>query len=104
MLIELILLFMLGITFIYVGYLIWKKEKISLIHSYHYTKVKEQDKKLYTKMMGKGVLMIGIGMILTGIIDYITKTAYGWFAFAFFFILGFATIVEAQKKYNGGVF
>lgn len=104
MLIELILLLILGITFIYLGYLIWKKEKISLIHSYHYTKVKEQDKKSYTKMIGKGVLMIGIGMILTGIIDYITKTAYGWFVFAFFFFLGLVINVKAQKKYNGGIF
>lgn len=104
MLIELILLPILGVVFIYLGYLIWKKEKITLIHSYHYTKVNEQDKKPYTELMGKGVLMIGIGMILTGIIDYITKTAYGWFVFAVFFIFGFAIIIKAQKKYNGGFF
>ncbi len=104
MLIELIVLPILGVVFIYLGYLIWKKEKISLIHSYHYTKVKEQDKKAYTQLMGKGVLLMGIGMILTGVIDYVTKTAYGWFVFGFFFIIGFIIITIAQKRYNGGLF
>ena len=31
--------------FLYLGYLLWKKEKIDIIHAYHHTKVKEKDKK-----------------------------------------------------------
>ena len=30
-----------------------EKERINLIHDYHYTKVKEKDKKAYTSIMGK---------------------------------------------------
>ncbi len=104
MLIELIVLSIIGIVFVSVGFLIWKKEKSSLIHSYHYTKLKEQDKKAYTQLMGKGVLLMGVGMILTGVIDYVTKTAYGWFAFGIFFVMGFVIITIAQRKYNGGFF
>lgn len=104
MLFELIFMSILGVIFIWMGFLIWKKEKITLIHSYHYTKVKEEDKKAYTQQMGKGVIIIGIGMILTGGIDYVTETAYGWIFFILCFIIGFVFIIRAQKKYNGGLF
>ena len=30
----------LGFIFVYVGFLIWKKKKINLIHAYHYKNVK----------------------------------------------------------------
>lgn len=49
---ELILLLLVGFLCIYLGWEIWKKEKITLIHDYHYKKVKDADKKLYTEQMG----------------------------------------------------
>ncbi len=52
--------------------------------------------------MSNGVLLIGVGMILTAIIDYVAKTAYGWFIFVVFFIMGFVIITIAQRRYNGG--
>lgn len=104
MLLELIIMTVVGLLCIYLGFMIWKKEKISLIHSYHYKRVKECDKKDYTARMGKSILIIGIGMILTGFIDYITKTAYGWFFFVSFFAISFVIMFKTQKKYNGGVF
>ena len=35
----------LGSILIVCGYLIWKKQKISLIRRYHYKRVKDQDRK-----------------------------------------------------------
>ena len=35
----------LALVFIYLGCLMWKKEKITLLHSYHYDKVSPSDKK-----------------------------------------------------------
>ncbi len=93
-----------GLLCVGMGLLIWKKEKITLIHSYHYTKVREEDKKAYTSLLGKGLLIIGIGCILTGIINYWTNTDYGWFVFALSFIIGFWLMGKAQKKFNGGWF
>lgn len=58
MLFKLIILLLVGALFIWLGILIWKKEKISLIHFYHYTKVKAEDKNAYTALMGKGVFVI----------------------------------------------
>lgn len=37
-----------GILFLILGWLIWKKEKITLLHDYHYAKVKPEDRKAYT--------------------------------------------------------
>ena len=36
-----------ALVFIYLGCLMWKKEKITLLHSYHYDKVSPSDKKVY---------------------------------------------------------
>ncbi|MEG1782688.1 MAG: DUF3784 domain-containing protein [Oscillospiraceae bacterium] len=104
MLIELIVMTLIGLIFIYLGLMIWKKQKKSLIHSYHYTRVKEKDIKAYTEMMGKGVLLIGIGCVFTGVFDYITKSAGGWVGFGMAFFWGLSLIVKAQKKYNGSIF
>lgn len=101
---ELLLMVLLGLLLLFLGWRIWKKEQITLIHSYHYKKVSEEDKKDYTEEIGKSIIFIGIGMILTGIIDFITNTAYGWLFFTIFFILGFIKILQAQKKYNNGLF
>ncbi|MGL5540451.1 MAG: DUF3784 domain-containing protein [Erysipelotrichaceae bacterium] len=104
MLFELILLSILGFVFIGMGLVIWKKEKINLIHSYHYKKVSEQNKKAYTKGMGIGLITMGVGMLLSGGLNYVANTHYGWFLFGFFFGIGISIILKVQKKYNGGVF
>lgn len=101
---EFALMVLLGLLFLYLGWRIWKREEITLIISHHHQKVSEEDKKHYTEEMGKSIIFIGIGMVLTGIIDFITKTVYGWLFFSIFFILGFIKMFQAQKKYNGGMF
>ena len=100
MLLELIVLLIIGIIFLIVGLSIWKREKINLIHDYHYKNVAEADKKEYTALMGKGAIIIGIGIILTGIIDFITQTGWGWIAFGGCFVGGFGLMVYAGMKYN----
>lgn len=95
---------LLGLLFLYLGWRIWKKEHISLIHSYHYKKVSPEDKKAYTEEMGKAMTIMGIGMLLTGIVDFSTKTEYGWILFIIFFIIGTIKMFKAQKKYNHGIF
>lgn len=36
---SLLIMIPLAMLFFILGFLVWKKEKINLIHSYHYTKV-----------------------------------------------------------------
>ncbi|ABX41896.1 DUF3784 domain-containing protein [Lachnoclostridium phytofermentans] len=101
---ELVFLVLIGLIFSFLGWRIWKKEQITLIHDYHYTKVIEKDKKPYTEKMGKACIVMGIGMILTGAIDFITTTFYGWIFFGVCFIIGLIIMIFAQLKYNGGLF
>ena len=101
---ELFFLLIVGILFFCLGWEIWKKEKISLIHDYHHKKVKDSDKKAYTTIMGKSLLIIGVGIILTGVIDFITHTLYGWWIFGIAFCIRLIIIVYAQVKYNHGLF
>lgn len=71
----------LALIFIYLGWLIWKKEKITLLHSYHYDKVSPSNKKLFCKISGWGVLLIGIGLLVTAIMIGITDSALSFIAF-----------------------
>lgn len=87
-LLQFILLLTIGIVFLVIGWLIWKKEKITLIHSYHYNKVSDTNKRAYTALVGKGTLIIGTGIIVTGIIDLITQTGWGWIVFGVSFFVG----------------
>ena len=49
----------LALVFMYLGYVMWKKEKITLLHSYHYDKVSPSDKRNFCKISGCGVISIG---------------------------------------------
>ncbi|MEG1800627.1 MAG: DUF3784 domain-containing protein [Oscillospiraceae bacterium] len=104
MLFEVVFAVPIGLIFIYLGLRIWKNQQISLIHEYHYKKVSDDDKAPYTAAMGKNLILMGAGIIAAGVIDYFTKTGYGWAAFALCFVVGFVGMMKAQKKYNGGLF
>lgn len=90
----------LGVLFFIIGLLIWKKEKIELIHSYHYEKVSGENVKAYTALMGKGMIVISAGMILTGLINYLAHTERGWIIFGIGFATGIVLMVNAGRKYN----
>ncbi|WP_242996520.1 DUF3784 domain-containing protein [Coprococcus sp. AF21-14LB] len=101
---ELIFMSLIGILCLYLGWEIWKKEKITLIHDYHHKRVKDIDKKAYTGQMGKGMLIIGAGVMLTGIVDFITTSLFGWCFFVIGFSIGLVMMTHAQIKYNHGIF
>ncbi len=90
----------LAIVFLIVGYLIWKKQRISLLHEYHYDKLSENDKKAFCKVSGLGVISIGIGLLITAIIIGITDSAWSFIAFVIGFAIGIALLIYAGKKYN----
>jgi hypothetical protein len=103
-LIQLVVFCAVGLLCLIFGLLIWKKKRITLIHSYHYTKVAEENKAAYTEKMGKALIVMSIGMFIAGIVNYSTSTAYGWIGFVIFFATGLTLMCVAQKKYNGEVF
>ena len=100
---ELIITIITGIVLFILGWQIWKNEKITLIHSYHYKNVRDENKKAYTTEIGMAAIIIAIGIILTGIVDYTTQSVYGWFVFIFSFAVGISLVIHTQIKYNGRI-
>ena len=90
----------LALVFIYLGWLIWKKEKITLLHNYHYDKVSPTDKKDFCKISGLGVIIIGSGLLVTAIIIGITDSILSFIAFASGFVVGLLLLIYAGLKYN----
>lgn len=101
---EFVVTIIAGVILLVLGWQIWKNEKITLIHSYRYKNVRDENKKAYTTEIGMAAIIIAIGIILTGIVDYTTQSVYGWYVFLFSFAAGVILIIHAQIKYNGGIF
>ena len=95
-----IIVAVIGIVFVTLGYLMWKREKITLLHSYHYDKVSPSDKKVFCKISGWGVIFNGIGLLATAIIIGITDSALSFIAFALGFVVGLALLIYTGVKYN----
>ncbi len=91
-----------GAICIVMGVLLWKKQKVSILHDYHYKHVKKDDIPAYTRQMGIGLIIIGLGIIITGLLNLASSFLW-WIPLLAGFILGFAVILMAQKKYNGSV-
>ncbi len=90
----------IGLLFLWLGYLIWKKQKISLLHDYHYDKVKEEDKPSFCAISGQGVVIIGTGLLLSGIIAGITNSPWSMLPLCICFPLGLAMLIYAGIRYN----
>lgn len=90
----------LGIGFIVMGCLLWLREKIGLLHDYHYDKVSGKNKKAFCRLSGWGVIAIGLGMLATAVILTITDSAWSFMAFAAGFSVGLALLIHAGRKYN----
>ena len=91
---------MLGAVFCTVGYLIGKKERISLLHAQHYDKVMPENRKAFCRMSGWGIASVGIGLLITSVIIGITDSAWSFMAFAIGFAFGLLLLIRAGKKYN----
>ncbi len=97
---AIIIVSLFGLFFVYLGYLIWKKEKISLLHDYHYDKVKEEDKKSFCAMSGQGVLLIGLGFLVAGIVVAVADPKWGMVPVGIGLVLGIARLIHAGIRYN----
>lgn len=100
MLVASLLVGILGILFLVLGYLLWKKEKISLLHNYHHHKVAQTDKKIFCTLSGIGVLCIGIGLLLTAVLLVMTDSVCSFLAFSIGFLTGLFLLCYAGNRYN----
>lgn len=100
-----VIMFLAAVILVVCGVAIYKGN-ISLIHSYHQTKV--TDKAAYGKAFGKALLFVSMAPLLSGVIallgdsDIIVLIAVGMLITGIG--IGIGGIVTVQKKYNKGVF
>lgn len=103
MIIGTLVLAAVGILFLVMGIMIYRG-RISLIHDYHYSNVKEQDRHKYCKEMGKGMLTLAVGIIAAAVASVFNIV---WIMLVLIFvpiIPAFMIFNKAEKKYNGGWF
>ncbi len=89
-----------GVIITVLGCLIWKKEKISLMHDYHVDKVSAENRAAFCMLSGIGLIVIGIGLLITAVILGITDSAYSFLCFAVCFAAGSAMLIASGLKYN----
>ena len=92
-----------GLLCIILGFLLWRKQKISLLHRYHYKNVKKEDVPAYTRQMGIGLILIGAGICMTGLLHLVDSSLW-WISESAGFVLGLLVMHRAQKRYNGSWF
>ena len=101
------ILFSAGVLLFVLGMLIYRGNT-NLIHDYHQTKIKEEDKEAYGRDFSKGMFGLALTMFLSGGVSLFGETkSVVLFSEAVLFagiIISIAVIVRVQKKYNGGVF
>lgn len=78
----------------------------NLIHSYHQTHVKEADKKQYGRSFSKGLFVLAVSMVLSGIIALLGETFPVVMISVGVLLAGsvaaFLVIAKVQKEFNGG--
>lgn len=89
-----------GILCLVIGILIWKKGKISLLHDYHYGNVSEENKKAFCALTGRGLCLMGLGMLITAVVLAITESVWSFLFFAAGFAAGLVLLIAADRKYN----
>lgn len=79
------------------------KGNISLLHSYHRKKVKDEDIRPFGRIIGIGTIIVGITIIAAGVTGFFSENAPNIVLIAGF-VPGFGLILYALLKYNKGIF
>ena len=100
---EFIIQIIIGLALIVVG-IFNMKGKISLLHSYHRKRVKEEDVIPFGKKVGIGSIIIGITIIIAGTFSILNYTYISNVILGIGLIIGCILIFYAMLKYNKGIF
>ena len=98
---KLIIQIIIGLFLIVVG-ILNIKGNISLMHSYHRKRIKEEDIKPFGEKVGIGTIIIGITIILAGLFTILNYANISNVILIIGFVIGFIFIFYAivyQKKH-----
>lgn len=100
----------LGIILIVLG-IMNMRGNISSLHWYHRQRVTEEDRKPFGKLVGLGTLIIGITLVISGILFWISEATatercliIGCVITVVGIVVGLALSFYAMIKYNKGIF
>ena len=100
---EFIIQIIIGLFLIVAG-IFNMKGNISLLHSYHKKRIKEEDIKPFGKKVGIGTIIIGITIILAGLFTSLNYANISKVILIIGLIMGCIIIFYALFKYNKGIF
>lgn len=100
---EYLPLIIFGTIFVFMG-IINYKGNISTIHWYNRRNISNDNVKKYGKLMGFGTIIIGIGMITTGILQLLYNSEELNYILIISTIIGIIIMICSQIKYNKGIF
>lgn len=87
------------------------KGNISMLHSYHMNNIKEEDKPIFAKRMGIGMLIVGISIFFSGILfvlgDIFENNTYfiiGNIIITIGLGIGLIVCLLTIKKFNKNIF
>lgn len=83
------------------SWLVWKKEKIELVNVTSRDKVSEENRKPFCAAIGKGLLIMGMGTLLSTVLFPVLESAWAillpiWVSYT----IGIAIMVRACIRYN----
>ena len=80
---------------------------ISTLHKYHRQRVTEENRKPFGKLVGLGTLVIGVGLIIFSVFNFINVgilTTLGMIILIVSIVVGMGLNFYAMFKYNKGIF
>lgn len=95
---ELIVEIVIGLFLLFTSYQIGIKENITLLHGYHYTQLDPKDKKVFTKKIGIGTLLVSIGILVMPIINLISHSELGYYIGLILIVVGVFYIIYGTDK------
>ena len=105
-----IVTFLVGVIFIVLG-ISNMKGNISSLHSYHRNRVSEEDRVPFGKQVGKGTIIVGIGIIVFSVLSAVTLYTennifilIGTVLLIGSIMIGLAISFRAMIQYNKGIF
>ena len=92
-----IICIVVGMVCVVLGWIIWKKQKVSLIHEYHWKKLNKEKIPAYTKRVGIGMLILGTGVTITGIGLLFSESALVWAPLTVGIIAGIIVLISSES-------
>lgn len=93
-----------GLILMVISYFIGYKGKVELLHSYHYKKTSPDNVKIFTRKIGLGLFVIGLGMLVTSIIGLLGYERLGVGIGISSAVVGVVFLIYVTIKYNGSLY